>query len=161
GLEQPAREPSGADLLVQLPDDPGARQLADDERRQEVPDELARAEATHRLGGRDRRPEREAHERHRHRQHPDDHLGAVGHALGEADADHGGERPERRAELHGAAPGALKSSRMTSSSGGSSTVRSLMSSSASNLDTASRSRSSGTWTTARVSSNSTTDPMRS
>ena len=64
--------------------------------REEVRDELRLAEAADGRVARDRRPQREHDERHRRRQHPHEHLGAVGDGLGEADPEEGGQRPRGR-----------------------------------------------------------------
>ena len=77
GTEEAHAERSLPDLHVQLPHDPRARELANDERREEVRGELRLPESADRPLTSDRRPEREHDERHVRREEPDEELAPV------------------------------------------------------------------------------------
>jgi hypothetical protein len=92
GAEEALRERALPDLGVHLPADPGAGELADDERRQEVRRELLLAVAADGGLARDLGPERQHDERHVGGEDPDEELAAVRERRGEADAKERGHR---------------------------------------------------------------------
>src|SRR5262245_55700258 len=126
GLEQTPGERAGADVVVHFPDEPGTRELPYDERREKIRRESALVEAPYGSGCAHGRPKGEAHERHRGRQHPNDELGPIRDGFREADAKErriSAENGFEAFDVHSAF--VSKSSRITSSSGGSSIVRSV------------------------------------
>ena len=117
--EQSHGERSVANLEVHLPKDPATGQLANDERGEEVGDELALAVAAD--GGvlRGAGPEREHDERHGRGEDPDEHLGSVGDGLRDACTEEGGRRPQGGPQAQGVvSPGDAASSAAGGGPGG-------------------------------------------
>ena len=81
--------------------DPGAGELTDDERRQEIRGELCCAVASDGRSLGDARPQCEHDQRHGRRQHPDQHLRAVGHRFDEPDTKQRRKCANRGAQAHG------------------------------------------------------------
>ncbi len=75
--EEAHRDVPLPDLHVHLPDDPRAGEEANDQRREEVGDELFLPEIRDRRFARDLAPEGEHDERHVRREHPDEELAPV------------------------------------------------------------------------------------
>src|SRR5205085_2993147 len=96
--------------------------------------------------------------RHVGGEHPDEELGPVGHRLGETGAQQLRVKPQEPG--HAARPCA-KRSRITSSSGGSSTVRSVSGKEERARATAGWSASCETWTIASASPCAITEPSAS
>src|SRR6185369_13722461 len=166
--EQPHGEGPGAHLEAQLPRNPRARELANDEGREEVGDEVLLIEAAHRCVARHRRPEGEHDQRHGGGQDPDQHLGSIGDHLGEADAEEGRQGADRAPEAHAASSTSPRAARLwanssliTSSSGAFSTVRSCTGSVVRAREMAPFTASWATWRTTPAASVETTRPTAS
>src|SRR5690606_1667468 len=155
GSQQPHGDLTLADLEDHVPDHPRAGEQPDDQGREEVGAELLLPHPAERLLAGDARPDEEHDERRVGGEDPDEEFGAVGHRGGEADPEHGrdgGKDPHSPSSWRRA-----KSSESTSSSGGSSTTRSVTGSWPSAHDTSPRSRPPWTWSWIRASSCATTD----
>ena len=144
-----------ADLHRHRPHHPGAGHQPDQQRGQVVGGEPLLRIAADGSGPRGRCPDREHHQRHVGGEHPDQELSPVRDRLGEAGAQE--LWVEAQDAGHAARPCA-KRSRMTSSSGGSSTVRSVSGSEERARATAPCNALCDTWTIASASPCSITDP---